>query len=400
MSLRILVANEEAIEAGGVHTYLGAVMPALAARGHQVAFLHHDEPTRAAPALAEPSIGVRALGLDEAIARVEKWAPDVCFSHNMHPLAVDAALARRWPVVKMMHGYFGTCISGQKAWLRPAGVPCGKPFDVSCLAYYYPRRCGEANPLKMVGHLAWAVRQKAMLDRYAAVVVASDHMRAEYEGHGVPPGKLRCVPLFAPPIRHAASQGRERHVVFLGRMTDLKGGELLITAVSRLSRNEDRVRLTMAGDGSARGRWQKMAETLGVEAVFPGWLDSASCADLLDRASVLAVPSVWPEPFGLVGLEAAAQGVPSVAFDVGGIREWLEDGMNGLLAGPRPGAEPLARALASVLFDDPLRARLAQGARTVAGRLTVDRHVDALLETALWPAAVRAGTTGAASLAS
>jgi glycosyltransferase involved in cell wall biosynthesis len=400
MSLRILVANQEAFEAGGVHTYLAAVIAALAARGHAIAFLYHDEPVEAKPALAQPSFGVRALGLSEAIARVEKWDPHVCFSHNMHPLAVDAALAERWPVVKMMHGYFGTCISGQKAWLRPAGVPCGKPFDAACLAYYYPKRCGEANPAKLVSHLGWAVRQKAMFDRYAAIVVASDHMRAEYERNGAAADKLRCVPLFAPAVPASVSHARERHVLFLGRMTDLKGGDLLIRAVALLLRNGERVRLTMAGDGSARERWQSLANALGVKATFPGWLDAAACADLLDRASILAVPSVWPEPFGLVGLEAAARGVPSVAFDVGGIREWLDDGRSGLLAGPRPDAEPLARALASVLFDDALRARLAQGARAVAERFTIDRHVHALVEVALRPAAVASGTRSAAGVAS
>jgi glycosyltransferase involved in cell wall biosynthesis len=183
-------------------------------------------------------------------------------------------------------------------------------------------------------------------------------------------------------------------------MTDLKGGDLLVRAVARLSGKGEPVRLTMAGEGSARGRWRALANALGVDASFPGWVDSAACADLLDRASVLAVPSVWPEPFGLVGLEAAARGVPSVAFDVGGIREWLDDTRSGLLAGPRPDAEPLAGALASVLFDDALRARLAQGARAVAERFTLDRHVERLVEVALRPVARNSGSRTAAGVAS
>ena len=79
-------------------------------------------------------------------------------------------------------------------------------------------------------------------------------------------------------------------------------------------------------------------------------------ADRADRligalAAVLAVPSVWPEPFGLVGLEAAARGVPAVAFDTGGIRQWLHHQISGLLVPPSGGHAALATAFAARLHD-------------------------------------------------
>ena len=57
---------------------------------------------------------VQELGEAQAFAAAEEWRPTVCFSHNMNALAIEAGLVSRWPVVKMMHGYFGTCVSGQK----------------------------------------------------------------------------------------------------------------------------------------------------------------------------------------------------------------------------------------------------------------------------------------------
>ena len=74
---------------------------------------------------------------------------------------------------------------------------------------------------------------------------------------------------------------------------------------------------------------------------FVGWVNAQQADVLLTDCDVLVLPSLWPEPFGLVGSEAARHGVPVVAFAVGGITEWLTDGVNGYLA---PGDPPSAAA--------------------------------------------------------
>jgi glycosyltransferase involved in cell wall biosynthesis len=96
------------------------------------------------------------------------------------------------------------------------------------------------------------------------------------------------------------------------------------------------------------------------------------------RAAVLVVPSLWPEPFGLIGLDAASLGLPAIAFDVGGIREWLTDGVNGRLVDPELGVTGLASAIAELLDNAELRARMSRGSREAAARLSVVAHVTAL----------------------
>ena len=79
------------------------------------------------------------------------------------------------------------------------------------------------------------------------------------------------------------------------------------------------------------------------------------------------MPSVWPEPFGLVGPEAGAAGLPAVAFSVGGIPEWLKDGVNGILAkGNPPRATGLATAIVQVFADPTRYLELRRGAFSVA----------------------------------
>ena len=74
---------------------------------------------------------------------------------------------------------------------------------------------------------------------------------------------------------------------------------------------------------------------------------------------MLVVPSLWPEPFGLVGLEAARHRLPVAAFAVGGIPDWLRPGVNGYLApGDPPTPGGLADAIIACLKDPETHARL------------------------------------------
>jgi glycosyltransferase involved in cell wall biosynthesis len=379
--VRILFANDGIGDAGGVQNYLASVMPALAARGHAVALLHLDASRADAPSPAPAGtehFGMSEMGMDAALAAALAWAPDAAFVHNMRPLRVDARLMDAVPVVKMMHGYFGTCISGLKShqW-RPE--PCAKPLGPGCFPIYATRKCGQMRPGAVVDGWVWANRQNDLFDRYASIVTASRHMRDEYVRNGAPPDRVHAIPLFPTLDGAPADPPAATRILFLGRMTAIKGGDLLIRAVADAAEQLERpIPLTMAGDGPQRAGWERLAARMEVDATFPGWVDDDARAALLRSATLLAVPSVWPEPFGLVGLEAGVFGVPSIAFDVGGIGDWLMDGVNGVLVEAEPpSAEAFADALAALL-DDPALRGMRAGARQVAERLTLERHVDAL----------------------
>jgi glycosyltransferase involved in cell wall biosynthesis len=113
---------------------------------------------------------------------------------------------------------------------------------------------------------------------------------------------------------------------------------------------------------------------------FTGWISQDAVGDLLSDVDLLVVPSVWPEPFGMVGVSAAAHGVPAAAFGVGGIAQWLEDGVTGHLAPANPPtAAGLARAILRCLGDTAHLTALREGARQMAARFTMERHVAALM---------------------
>ena len=107
-------------------------------------------------------------------------------------------------------------------------------------------------------------------------------------------------------------------------------------------------------------------------------MDRPALAQHFLRAHLLVIPSLWPEPFGMVGLEAAEFGVPTVAFDVGGICEWLKDGVNGVMASGEPPSVLLTSALVRALEDKQRYETLRRGAADERRKWSMEKHVDEL----------------------
>jgi glycosyltransferase involved in cell wall biosynthesis len=236
-----------------------------------------------------------------------------------------------------------------------------------------------------------AARLKA-LRGYQLILTASEHMRAEYLKYGFRSETVRRVSL--PLIDCLDSRERPRtenahlpsRVAFVGRMEYLKGGPLLIDAMCAAAVALNRpLTITFAGDGRERATWEERARAAQArdsrfDFSFVGWLKRSAVADLLGHSDLLALPSIWPELFSLVGLEAGLRGVPTAAFRVGGIPEWLDGGVNGHLApSDPPTATGLATAIAKCLSDPSEHARLSCNARETALRFSAERHLAELL---------------------
>jgi glycosyltransferase involved in cell wall biosynthesis len=92
---------------------------------------------------------------------------------------------------------------------------------------------------------------------------------------------------------------------------------------------------------------------------FHGFVARDELKHFYQQASLLAVSSVWPEPFGLVGREAMCHALPVVGFDAGGIREWLFDGENGFLV-PWMDTDAFAARMEQLLRDKELARKLGR----------------------------------------
>lgn len=417
--MRIAVVNWSRRKVGGTEAYLDSIIPELLNAGHQIAFWHEADLPAVNDQIALsdgiPAWCVSELGARVALAALREWRPDVIYAHSLMRPKLEAEMLKVAPAVFFAHAYYGTCISGAKTFKHPTPTPCHRRFGWQCMAHYYPHRCGGWSPVTMLKEYRRQAKRFEHLSIYKAIVTHSTYMRAEYIKHGFDPERVHCLSYYAAEVEQSAQNQEQMpfnvssarlaeatpggdasetepgmpdcwRLLFLGRMDFLKGGRFLIDALPRVKALLDRpVHVTFAGDGPDRKAWERhaarvQAQARGLEIEFVGWVKGQQREALWNDCHLLVLSSVWPEPFGLVGPEAGLRGVPTVAFAVGGITDWLKDGINGYLAsGDPPTSESLADAIVKCFRDPATYARLRRGAFEVSRQFKMERHLGALL---------------------
>ncbi|MGW4372267.1 glycosyltransferase [Streptomyces albidoflavus] len=221
---------------------------------------------------------------------------------------------------------------------------------------------------RSLGHFKRGRRAALLAERLAtrwthavvpnAEAVAEDVRR----GEGVPEHKITVIPNGLAPEAFAAARPATVEtalpvVLCVANLSRHKGHRHLLDAVARLRGGPAECTLLLVGDGPERAALQEQAAALGIDARFLG--RRADTAPLRARADAVVLPSL-EEGMPNAVMEAMAAGRPVVATAVGGTPELLEG--RGLLVGPGR-ADALADALARVLTDPPLAARLGRDAR-------------------------------------
>lgn len=236
------------------------------------------------------------------------------------------------------------------------------PFGrTNCHRVFRPFRCGICSHLSSPRNWPGPGMGRSALLRclrgcHAAVLssfMKENLVRNRFQGnmiHRLPPV------IDVPPAERKDPENAELNILYLGQLIRGKGVDLLLPALALL-----RIpwRATVAGDGNDRAMLEDLAKTLGIahRIRFTGWLnDPESCFESCD---VAVFPSRWQEPFGLSGAEALAHGVPVVAFDTGGVREWLDDGVSGFIV-PERDSTAMAARLEQLYREPDTRKRMGQ----------------------------------------
>jgi glycosyltransferase involved in cell wall biosynthesis len=323
----------------------------------------------------EPPVASAALEVERLI---EDVAPDIVLLSNVFDLGVVRAARGADRAFVRLHDHRTFCPHGDRIYPQ-FRAPCSVAMGGACILNALVHGCVRGvhpetvRRLRAREHLAEAVRA---LD---GAIVSSEFMAGLCVTNGIERERILITPppvdprsLATPPLPMPA----DRRLLFAARLIPDKGLRSLVRALARIAPPE-RPALDVAGAATPElEAVESLAAERGVVLNHLGRIGPAEMERAIDAVRAVAVPSLWPEPFGLLGIEAQARGRPAVAYAVGGVPEWI--GSAGI-AVPRGDEAALARAIVEVTDDERWK-ELAVRARQQAARYAPPAHAARILE--------------------
>jgi len=268
-------------------------------------------------------------------------------------------LLARKPVVIEHHGFQTICPNGQLL-IEPAETPCPGHFMAG--------RRGEC--LRCNAGQGWIASRKLWLltfvRRFLCRRVSSNIVPTTWLGGLLQLPRSAAIPhgleFISPALAYSAGSSRVPVIAFQGRLVTTKGVGILLEAACILAAQKRAFELLIIGDGPERASLERLAQgaPLAGRVRFAGRLTGAQLDAALANVSVVVVPSLGGEVFGLVVAENMSRGLPVVASDLGAFVEVLGEGGLTFRTGD---AAALAGELARLLDDDALASRLARSGR-------------------------------------
>jgi glycosyltransferase involved in cell wall biosynthesis len=364
---------------GGVEQHVRSLASALVERGHDVAVATLGQGDLPA---VDVDRGVRLYRLRGSAQRVGRlfvtpgrpWAPplpdpeltwslrdvimrerpDIVHGHDW--LSRSFLPLKPWSRTKLvvsLHYYTLTCA---KKNLLYEDAPCDGPAPVKCM------RCAAAHygPLKGLPTLAGTWMGSKIERRAVDMFVPVSQATAAGNGLVDSVWPYRVIPNFLPPVNRPSQDDLAPYVaqlpetdflLFVGDLRRAKGLEILLQAYAGL---ESAAPLVLIGKV-----WPETPQSLPPNVVVLRDWPNMAVMEAWRRATLAVVPSIWPEPFGIVVIEAMSGGCPVVGSRIGGIPEIVVDGETGLLVPPAD-ADVLRDTIARVLGDRDMMHRMGR----------------------------------------
>lgn len=386
--MRVLHVNEHLARKGGVETYLLALLPMLRDRGidSHVAFgagekalwpqSHHLVEVGSASSAANPRARERLIDLISVVR------PDVVHLHNVQNLSIVEASLDSAPTIMTAHDYRSICPANTFYFRRTQSVCQRDSAGLPCFVAAVTKRCLTPRPAYARYFYRRAARWTAERARFARVIAPSYGAQQRLLRAGFASERVTILPYFCPVT--PADQPRAIPVVatvtYMGRVTRNKGYAIFVTALGKLPRH---IRGVMVGnfDKGAEDTVMALARlhACSDRLELRRWASREEVMRTMDESTVFVFPSLWPETLGIVGLEALSRGVPVVASDIGGVREWLIEGETGRLVPPGD-ADALAKAVLEIAENREMLSEMGRrGIALIRERFLPDTHADTLV---------------------
>lgn len=225
----------------------------------------------------------------------------------------------------------------------------------------------------------WALREKTARAAFVACISHFARSQAMYFSDPAQWDKLRIIHCGVQPAYYdrpaPAVQDARLRLIFVGRLTPIKGLRVLLEAFGKALEQRPELHLTLVGDGDDRAYLERLAAPLGEAVHFAGYQSQQGVAEAMAAADIFVLPS-FAEGVPVVLMEAMASARPVISSLVAGIPELVEDGVSGYLVPPGDAAT-LAARIVRLAADPDARAAMGQ-----AGRAKVAEAFDIRVEAA------------------
>jgi glycosyltransferase involved in cell wall biosynthesis len=332
----------------------GARVHALRSSSYRITRTHQDTERRHAPPAPDPET---VIDLQRVLRRER---PQLVHAHNWIVYSyLPLARSSHSALALSLHDYGLICATKR---LRRKDHLCSGPAAVKCQLCASEHYGPTKGLVAAFGTRSNESRLRRNVDVFLPVSSTVEELCRirEDEASRVIPNFIAGLPQPDLDDPRLAQLPDEPFILFFGDATEDKGAWHLAEAYCQL---EDPPPLVLVG----RCYIDELRERPNVHAM--GAWPHQLAIEALRRSLFSVAPSLWPEPFGLVALEAAAAGKPIVASDIGGLRDIVLDGETGLMVAPedRPA---LVAAMARLIADEGLRERLGAAARERAAQFS------------------------------
>jgi glycosyltransferase involved in cell wall biosynthesis len=382
--MRLLFVHERFGALAGAEANLYLTATELKRRGHAVGIVHGLPTGKAQKAWADLfAASFQFDGSPQSTVEVAlaQFKPDVVYVHKMADLRViETLLQSKVALVRMIHDHDIYCMRSYKYNYFTRKV-CNRAASAYCVfpcGSFIARDREGLLPIKWVSYLA-KKKEIALNQQFHRLVVVSKYMRRELLRNGFDVQKVEIHPPVPrqgdPSVRSTFSE--KNLILYAGQIIRGKGVDVLLRALALVKTPFECIIL---GDGSHKAHCEKLCSRLGLDdrVKFMGFVPQEQLQEFYKECSAVAISSVWPEPFATIGMEVMRYGLPVVAFDVGGISDWLYDGENGFLVRPGDCAAYAAR-LEQLLKDKNLARQMGEcGLRLVNEKFSFSSYIDDL----------------------
>jgi glycosyltransferase involved in cell wall biosynthesis len=327
--------------------------------------------------MAQTKDGFIRKEVDSLLANiVEEFRPDIAHIGHLNHLSmgiVDALARAKIPMVYTLHDFWLMCPRGQFLQRKADGSSpwqlCCKQENEKCATTCYrPYFTGLDENFDRNYWTEWVKRRmeqsRKLVQKVQLFIAPSRYLRQRFiQDFDIPESKIIYLDYgfgrFAAPTE--AAQNPERHFTFgyIGTHIPAKGINLLLEAFNKITQ---KCRLIIYGRESAfsTAYLKAMAQNAPNEVVFAGeYCNNQIAAKVFQEVDCIVVPSVWAENSPLVIHEAQAHKIPVITADLGGMQEYVQHKVNGLLFSHRS-AEDLYEKLCFALQNPEWMRQLGQ----------------------------------------